>query len=184
MHVKNLTRGALLVAIGVALPQVFHLAGGAGPVFLPMHIPVLLAGLLVCPWAGLYVGFLAPLISHFATGMPPLAPIPMLILMLVELPVMGVTAAWLFRKANLNIAFALPGAMLAGRIALGTAVFVLVRWFGYTMLPANPLFFIQGAVLTGMPGIALQLALIPALVSGVERGNRRWGETSRLLGRH
>lgn len=38
---KELVLSALFIALGVVLPMVFH-AIGAGPVFLPMHIPVLL----------------------------------------------------------------------------------------------------------------------------------------------
>lgn len=40
----KLVASAVLVAFGVLLPLVFHLAGTAGQIFLPMHIPVLLAG--------------------------------------------------------------------------------------------------------------------------------------------
>ena len=41
--------------LAVLFPQLFHLTGIGGTVLLPMHIPVLLAGLLVCPAIGLYV---------------------------------------------------------------------------------------------------------------------------------
>ena len=49
----------LLVAAGIILPMMFH-AVGMGKVFLPMHIPVLLAGFMVGPIIGGLVGFLTP----------------------------------------------------------------------------------------------------------------------------
>ena len=41
---KKMAVGGLLIAVGILLPQVFHLAGGSamGTLFLPMHLPVLL----------------------------------------------------------------------------------------------------------------------------------------------
>ncbi len=178
MNVKKLTRGALFLALGIVLPQVFHLIGGpaAGTTFLPMHIPVLLAGMLVCPWAGLYVGVLSPLISHFLTGMPPLAPMPILILMMVELPVMGLAAGLLYRKLKLHILISLPVAMLLGRIALGLAFMALTGIIGL-QLPVGMWAYVTGAVTTGLPVIVIQLLLLPVLVKAVERGVPTWNET-------
>ncbi|MTI95125.1 MAG: ECF transporter S component [Firmicutes bacterium] len=180
MKLHNLVRGALLLALGVVLPFLFHSTGIAGPVFLPMHIPVLLAGFLVCPWAGIYVGLFSPLISHFITGgaMPPMAPVPQLIFMMVELPVLGLFAALLYRKLKLNISLALPGALIAGRIALGLAVWVFIGVLGYEFA-FTPLAFVTTAITTGIPGIAIQLAIIPILVHAVERRRSPWAEISR-----
>ena len=178
MNTKKLTRGALFLALGIVLPQVFHLIGGpaAGGTFLPMHIPVLLAGMLVCPWAGLYVGLLSPLISHLLTGMPPLAPMPILILMAVELPVMGVAAGLLYRKFKLHILISLPAAMLLGRVALGIAFMVLTGIIGLE-LPVGMWVYVTGAATTGLPGIVVQLLLLHILVKAVERAVPTWTET-------
>jgi len=69
--VKFLTLTALLIAVGVLLPMVFHILSFGGPMFLPMHIPVLVAGFLL-PWQfAALVGITTPLLSFFLTGMPP-----------------------------------------------------------------------------------------------------------------
>ena len=70
---KTLVLAALFLALGVVFPQLFH-AIGAGPVFLPMHIPVLLCG-LICGWQyGGICGLIVPLLSSLLAGMPPLWP--------------------------------------------------------------------------------------------------------------
>ena len=65
MKLRQITGSALLAAVGVLLPQVFHMIGGTvtGAMFLPMHIPVLLAGMLYGPMCGASVGVLAPTLS-------------------------------------------------------------------------------------------------------------------------
>jgi len=64
---------SLCIAIGVVLPVAFHSIPNAGSIFLPMHIPVLLCGLICGPFYGLACGILAPLLSCLLTGMPPVA---------------------------------------------------------------------------------------------------------------
>lgn len=44
--VRRLVASALCMALGITLPQAFHMIPNAGSVLLPMHIPVLLCGLL------------------------------------------------------------------------------------------------------------------------------------------
>lgn len=53
-HTKNLVLTAFCIALCIVLPMAFH-AIGAGATFLPMHIPVLLCGLLcgLAIWSGL-----------------------------------------------------------------------------------------------------------------------------------
>ena len=55
---KRLVLAALCVALGVVLPVAFHSVANAGSIFLPMHIPVLLCG-IICGWPyGLACGVL------------------------------------------------------------------------------------------------------------------------------
>ena len=69
-HTKNLVLTAFCIALCIVLPMAFH-AIGAGATFLPMHIPVLLCGLL-CGWPfGAACGLIGPLLSSLLTGMPP-----------------------------------------------------------------------------------------------------------------
>ena len=74
--IKRMTLSALCVALCVVLPMAFHMIPNAGSVMLPMHIPVLLCG-LVCGWQyGLLCGCVGPLVSSLLTGMPPAAILP------------------------------------------------------------------------------------------------------------
>lgn len=163
---RHYLHGAFFLALAVLFPQIFHLTGIGGTVILPMHIPVILAGLLVCPAIGLYVGIIAPIISHMLTGMPPVSP-PILPLMVVELGAYGLVAGLMHRIFKKNTYLSLIAAMAAGRTALGIAAYVMMRFFGFGI---NPMTYVKGAIVTGLPGIALQLVLIPVLVFMIERG--------------
>ena len=158
--------GSFFLGLGVLLPQIFHMTGIAGPVFLPMHIPVLLAGMLVCPMIGLYVGILAPVISYLLTGMPPISP-PIMPLMIIELGAYGFISGQLYRIFKKNVYLSLVSSMIIGRIALGIAAFTAMQFFGFKI---NPLVYVKGAIITGMPGIGIQLILVPVLVIMVKRG--------------
>lgn len=163
---KHYLHGAFFLAVAVVFPQIFHLTGVGGTVILPMHIPVILAGLLVCPAIGLYVGIIAPIISHMITGMPPISP-PILPLMIVELGAYGLVAGLMHRIFKRNAYLSLVIAMVAGRIALGVAAYVMMYFFGFDL---NPMLYVKGAIVTGLPGIVLQLILVPVLVFMIERG--------------
>ena len=88
-QVKQMVLTALFIAIGVVLPQAFHAIPNAGSVMLPMHIPVLLAGLVCGPVFGLACGVLTPTLSSLITGMPPMAYLPS---MLCELAIYGLVS--------------------------------------------------------------------------------------------
>ena len=66
----TLTGTALLIALGVALPLVFHAVPLGGRIFLPMHLPTFVAGLILGPLSGLVVGVGSPVVSSLLTGMP------------------------------------------------------------------------------------------------------------------
>lgn len=154
-----LVAGAVLIAFGVLLPMAFHLVGALGPVFLPMHIPVMVSGFYLGPYYGLWVGLLTPVLSSLLTGMPPL--LPMMPLMAVELSVYGLVCGYLYRRRGVGIWAALIAAMAAGRLAAAIAAYGLVALFAFKIAPVA---FLTGAVLTGLPGITLQLMLVPPIV--------------------
>ena len=95
-HLKKLVFCAICVALCVVLPMAFH-ALGSGTVFLPMHVPVLLCG-LVCTWPyGVVCGLLGPLLSSVLTGMPAAAVLPS---MMAELAVYGLVTALVMRLVH------------------------------------------------------------------------------------
>ena len=163
-----LTHTALYLALGVVLPLGFHAFGVGGRVFLPMHFPVLLAGFLVGPASGFTVGLLAPTLSHLLTGMPPSYAVP---LMSLELPIYGLIAGLTFVRLRLNIYVALLSAMVMGRMMFGVGLLLLAL---FIELPYNLAFFLSsaGPIVAGLPGIVIQLAVIPILVAGVKRRRR------------
>ena len=144
----------VFVGLAVATPSIFHQFNMAGAKFLPMHIFVLIAGLLFGWRTGVLVGVLSPLMSYGITHMPPMVILPEIIL---ELGVYGF-AAGLIREKRLNICVALLGAMIIGRLA--RLLFVL--GFG---LGTDPLYYFQ----ISLPGILLQIALIPIAVYLLQR---------------
>ncbi|MEA1981212.1 MAG: ECF transporter S component [candidate division Zixibacteria bacterium] len=162
---KFIAHTALYLAIAILLPIAFHAFGIAGRIFLPMHIPVLLAGFLIGPYSGLVVGLLAPVISHLLTGMPPTYAVP---LMSVELPIYGFIAGLTYYKLNFNIYISLIISMIIGRLFFGLSLYLLGMFID---LPYNiaEFFAIGGAVVTGIPGIIIQIILIPILVTAIKR---------------
>lgn len=156
---RRMCVGGLLVAAGVLLPQVFHMAGGPGlgGAFLPMHIPIFVAGMLLGDFYGLSVGLLTPVLSFLLTGMPPFARLPF---MVVELAVYGWISGLASRR-RLPVLAALVVAQIAGRAAYGGALFIGVGLFGVTV---SPIAAATAALVSGLPGIALQLIAVPPLV--------------------
>ncbi len=161
MSTKVFVRGALLLAIAVILPQFFHLLGGdqLGRMLLPMHLPVYLSGFILGPFMGVMVGALAPLLSHALTGMPPVSP-PVLFLMLIELPVYGFFSGLLFNKYRWPLIYALLLTMLLGRLAMSFGAPVFFKLLDF---PLSPMVYLQGALLAGIPGALLQVIVIPLI---------------------
>ena len=90
IRVKNLVMAALFTAIGVVLPQAFHMIPNAGSIILPMHIPVLICGMTVGGFYGAIAGALTVSLSILINGMPPLFPTG--VCMIVELAVYGLVS--------------------------------------------------------------------------------------------
>lgn len=159
----QIARSALFIAGGLILPTVFHQFGGTGPVFLPMHIPVLLAGFFLGPAMGALVGFVTPLLSSLLTGMPAL--FPMLPIMLGELTVYGLVAGYCASRRWPTLV-SLLSAMVAGRLAYGLVFTVMIKVLKLAV-PAK--LSVTAAVVTGLPGIAIQLVFITALMTALKR---------------
>lgn len=169
-NTRSLTLSALFIALGILTPQVFHLFGGTGPVFLPMHIPVLLAGFIIGGKYAAITGLATVMLSSLLTGMP--QP-PVLYFMLVEVTVYGFAAGLFYRKMKYSVFVSLILAMLTGRAALAATVFTLQPLLGLKLSPAV---YMTGAVMNGIPGIAIQLILIPFLVLSLEKAGVAFSE--------
>ena len=167
MQIRKLTYAALYLAIALVLPFITGQIPEIGAMLCPMHIPALLCGFM-CGWPwGLAVGFIAPLLRGVLFGMPVLFPTG--IAMAFELAVYGGMAGLLYsrlpRKTWITYA-ALLAAMIAGRLAWGLVHVVIA---GFTGSEFTAALFLAGAVTNALPGIALHILLIPALVIAMER---------------
>ena len=160
--VNKIILSGLFLALAVMIPQFLHPFGLAGNVFLPMHIPIILCG-MICgyKWGGI-TGLLAPLISSVTFSMPVLY--PMAVCMMLELAAYGVVSGILIKKTNVFVS--LVSAMLAGRVVLGIAQAIL---FGISGNPLKLNAFLTGAFVTAIPGIVIQLFLVPAIIIAVKQ---------------
>lgn len=158
---------AMFLAIAYVLPFFTGQIPQIGAMLCPMHIPVLLCG-FICGWPwGLVVGFIAPLLRSMTLGMPPM--FPTAVCMAFELATYGSIAGIfykLFPKKKKFIYCALLGAMVIGRVVWGI---VMVICMGITGNPFGFPAFIAGAVTNAIPGIIVQIVLIPILVIVLEK---------------
>lgn len=161
-RVKRACIGAVCIALCYVLPLAFH-AVGAGSAFSPMHIPVLLCGLICGGSYGFICGLIGPVLSSVLSGMPPAT---MLISMIPELCTYGLLTGLLMRfvrtgKVTADLYIALVAAMLAGRIVGGIAkaLFYLGQSGTYSLS------LWAGSYLVGsVPAIISHLIFVPLLV--------------------
>ena len=165
---KKLTLAAMFFAIGLILPLFIAQISAVGQMLLPMHIPVLLCGLIAGWEYGLIVGFFLPLVRSILFGMP--AMFPNAVSMAFELATYGLVIGWLYGHAKWQCVKSLYrcmiSAMLAGRLVWG--VVRIVR-LGVGGVPFGWQLFLAGAFFNAIPGIILQLIMIPALMVSLNR---------------
>ena len=179
--VQTLATAAMLMAVGFVLPFFTGQIPQIGKMLCPLHLPVLLCGLL-CGWKyGLVVGFVLPLLRSATLGMPPMFPAG--IAMAFELAAYGFLAGFLYARSRWQCVVALYRclilAMIGGRIVWAAAQVVLSGVSGQAFTWQM---FLSGAFLTAIPGIILQLVFIPAVMVALDRTGlvrfRRGGEAA------
>lgn len=165
-YVKKAILTAACIALCVVLPMAFHAIPNAGNIYCPMHMPVLLCG-LICGWPfGLLCGVAGPALSSLFTGMPSMAYLPS---MVIELAVYGLIAGLLMQMIHTKKLFgdlyiSLIGALLAGRIAAGASRALIFAPGSYSMAAWATSYFV-----TALPGLVIQLALLPAIAFALEK---------------
>lgn len=165
---KKLIQSALFMALGLVLPFLTGQIPQIGRMLSPMHIPVLLCGMILGWPYGLAVGFLTPLLRSVLFGMP--AIYPQAVGMAFELCTYGLVSGLLysrFREKNLAaITITLICSMLAGRLVWGL---VSVALYGLMGNAFTFKMFLAGAFVNAVPGIILHLVLIPAVMLALEK---------------
>lgn len=166
-RLRKLTYSALYMAIALILPFVTGQIPEIGAMLCPMHIPALLCGFM-CGWPwGVAVGFISPLLRSVMFGMP--AMFPAAIAMAFELAVYGGMAGLLYSRLPRKkwmIYAALLISMIAGRVVWGAVQALLAGLSGNSFTWT---LFLTGAVINAIPGIIMQLALIPVLVVTMDK---------------
>lgn len=156
------TLSAMFFALGYVLPFFTGQIQEIGSMLCPLHIPVLLCG-FICgsPW-GLAVGITLPLFRSLTLSMPPL--FPKAICMALELATYGAVAGLMHRilpKKKIFVYLSLLTAMLGGRLVWGLAMFIIMGVGGGAFTLSA---FMASTVFEAVPGIILQIILIPLLV--------------------
>ena len=166
-HIKRLSITALCIALCYVLPIAFH-AVGLGSILSPMHIPVLLCGLLCGGWYGLLCGIIGPVVSSLVGGMPQF---PMLVRMVPELCVYGLACGLSMKYIRTgsvagDVYISMGISMLAGRIVGGiaTAIFYAVTSGVYSIALWATGYFVES-----LPGIVAHLIFVPLLVITLEK---------------
>ena len=165
---RRLTLSAMFLALGLVLPFLTGQVPQIGNMLLPMHLPVFLCGLL-CGWQyGAAVGFALPLLRSSLFALPVM--FPAATAMAFELMTYGLVAGPLYSRSRWQCLRALYrcllAAMVAGRLVWGVvqSLQLGLSGSGFTME-----MFLAGALFNAIPGILLQLVLIPALMVALHR---------------
>ena len=160
---KKWIYSGLFLALAMVLPFLTGQIPAIGSMLLPMHLPAFLCGLICGFPYGALVGFISPLLRYVLFGMPPIYPTG--IAMAFELLTYGLVSGLIYSRSkhqNIKTVYvSLISAMIAGRIVWGLATWLLLGYGGQSFTLAM---FVTSGFVTGLPGIALQLVLIPAIM--------------------
>ncbi len=161
-NVKKLVLSGAFIGIGLILPMMTMNIPKIGNMLCPMHIPVLLCGFICGGPYGLMVGFITPLLRSLIFGMPVM--FPGAICMAFELSAYGFIAGILaarLKPTMANLYISLIVSMILGRVVWGVAAFIIYGLLGMEFTVQQ---FIAGGFINAVPGIIIQLMLIPGIV--------------------
>lgn len=164
--IARLIYSAMFLALAILLPTLTSYIPQIGRSILPMHLPVILSGFVCGPVWGMAVGIAAPLLRCAMTnGIAP--SFPNAIAMAFELAVYAFIAGMLYKKLDKNMFMfyvELITAMVCGRLvwAIVTCILILTGIGSGTISFG---FVWTSTVLSSIPGIVLQLIVIPLTVN-------------------
>lgn len=164
--IRKLTLAALFLALGLTLPFLTGQIREIGNKLLPMHIPILLCG-LICGWKyGFIVGLITPLLRFVLFAMPMM---PNALTMAFELATYGAVTGILYQvlpPRKWRSFVCLVTAMIIGRIVWGITSTIILNLGGSSFTWQM---FIGGAILNAIPGIVIQIILIPSIMFALEK---------------
>ena len=167
-YVRKIVLCAMFLSIGIVLPLFTGQIPQVGRMLLPMHIPVILCGLICGGKSGAAVGFIMPLMRSMIFIMPPLYPDA--VAMAFELASYGFIVGFMYENARWHCIKSLYRcmitAMIGGRLVWGIAMVALLgigeNGFTFGM-------FFAGAFINAVPGIILQLVFVPAMMLALDK---------------
>lgn len=165
---KDLVLAGLFIAIGLILPFITGQIPEVGSRLLPMHIPVLIAGFVVGWRYGLLIGLITPVLRSILFTMPPMQTA---IAMSFELAAYGCLTGLLYNilpRRPLYTYATLILSMIGGRMIWGI-VSIFIYGFGDNAFTWGA--FITGGFINAIPGIILQIVIIPVIIIALERAN-------------
>ena len=162
---------ALFLALGMVLPLLTGQIKEIGDSLLPMHIPVMICG-LVCGYKyGAAVGLMLPFLRSLTFSMPPIY--PNAVWMAIELATYGLVIGFIYMKLSknrLSMYVALITAMIMGRVVWGVSKAVLLGLGGSSFSISA---FIVGGFVDSLLGIVLQLIVVPPVATLINRMIRK-----------
>lgn len=166
--VKQSIITAVCIALCVVFPMAFHSIPQAGIIYCPMHIPVLICGLICAPQYAAVCGISGVLLSSVLTGMPPVAMLPS---MLVELTCYALISSLLMKfvhtkKSALDLYISLAGALVIGRVIAGIVKALIFARGEITIASWATAYFV-----TCLPGIIMQIILVPVVYATLIKAN-------------
>ena len=152
----------IFIGMGILFPIMFNMVGMTGSVFLPMHIPVMLAGIVCGAFYGMTAGIVVPFISSFISGTPAIYPVT--VYMAFELAAYGILCGLLSRRLGIILTLAIS--MIGGRLVLAVAQLILLGAAGRQFTLEG---FITASFITAVPGIILQFVAVPVIVRALRK---------------
>ena len=162
-HLKKLTVSAMMLAIALLLPFLTGQLPAIGNMLSPMHIPVLLTGMLCGPIFGFAVGVVAAPLRFVLFGMPRM---PNVLYMTAELAAYGLLSGIFYNilpKRKISLYASLLLSMIGGRIAYAI-IFISINLSNAKTPEALILPIVSATVLIAWPGMILQVLIIPTLL--------------------
>lgn len=165
---RTMVLAALFLALGLVLPSLTGAIKEIGDSLLPLHLVVMLCG-VICGWQyATPMGLALPFLRAAFFSMPPFY--PNAVWMALELATYGFVIGFLFtlrkKYSRVYLLVCLICSMLAGRVVWGIAKAILL---GVADKPFGFEAFLIGGFVDAVPGLILQFVLVPLIVELVYR---------------
>lgn len=167
-RLKQLSVSAMMLALALLLPFLTGQIPIIAKMFSPIHIPVLICGMLCGPIFGFAVGLIAAPLRFILFGMPQM---PNVLYMTTELAAYGLLAGifhMILPKKKICLYITLILSMIGGRIVYAIT-FICINLSGAKTVEALLFPVISATVLNAWPGIILQIAIIPTSLMVLEK---------------